>query len=213
MTEKVTPRLMLVTDRLRTRDSLINLIAEAVEGGVDAVQIREKDLSQDELFALAGAVAKVCGSRAQVLVNGAPLVAAKLGLGLHLPERSMDLASARLLLGPEAVIGRSVHSPVAVAASSGSDYVLAGHIFETASKPGRQPIGLEGLREMVDAASDPVLAIGGIDLDRIPDVIDAGAAGVAMIGAFTQAEHPGDVARRARALLDRAVQARKLVTI
>ena len=198
------PRLMLVTDRHRSARPLPDLVAAAVAGGVDAVQLRESDLPPAELLNLANRLREVVAGRAALLVNGDARLAADLGLGLHLPERGLATAEARRLLGADRLLlGRSVHSPAAAAAAAGADYLLAGHVFATAAKPDRPPLGLAGLGQIVAATWAPVLAIGGITPDRVAEVMATGATGVAVIGAIAEAPDP----ERAAAALRQAVDA------
>jgi thiamine biosynthesis protein ThiS len=198
---KTIPRLMLVTDRRRSRWPLPELVERAVAGGVDAVQLREPDLPAAELLALATTLCDVVDERATLLVNADLGVASALGLGLHLPEAGIATAEARRRLRAVAMIGRSVHSPLAAAAATGADYLIAGNVYPTASHPNRPPIGCEGLARIVAASWAPVLAIGGITAERVPEVIAAGAHGVAVIGAIAAAADPEGAARELRAML------------
>ena len=197
------PRLMLVSDRHRSARPLPDVVAAAVAGGVDAVQLREPDLPPAELLDLATRLREIVAGRAALLVNGDARLAADLGLGLHLPERGLATAEARRLIGADRLLGRSVHSTAAATAAAGADYLLAGHVFATASKPGRPPLGLAGLGQIVAATWAPVLAIGGITPDRVAEVMVTGAAGVAVIGAIAEAPDP----ERAAAVLRQAVDA------
>lgn len=199
------PRLMLVTDRRRAGRPMADLVAAAVAGGVDAVQVREPDLAPGERLELAGRLKEVVGGRAALLVNGDAATAAALGLGLHLPEGGMATAAGRRLVGDGRLVGRSVHSAAAARAASGADYLLAGHVFRSASKPRREPLGLGGLRGIVEAAWEPTLAIGGIEAGLVAEVIGAGAAGVAVVGAIAEAADPERAAARLRAAVDAAL--------
>ena len=194
---------MLVTDRGATGGrSLVKVVSAAVEGGADAVQIREKDLADGELRELVKRVQGAVAGRALVLVNGRASVAVETCAGLHLP------ADAPAPLRWFSVWGRSVHSPGEAArrAEEGSVYLLVGHVFETESKPGLPGRGLGLVRETAAAAgSVPVLAIGGIDERNAGDVIGAGAAGVAVRGAILHAREPGEAARSIREVVDRAL--------
>jgi len=196
-------RLMLATSRQRTRWPLPELVAAAVAGGVDAIQVREPHLEAAALTRLVMCLREVVGERATILINGDAGVAAALGLGLHLPERGMATASGRRVIGDGALLGRSVHSAAAATAAAGADYLLAGTLFATASKPGVAPIGLSGLREIVAASWEPVYAIGGIRAERVPEILATGAVGVAVIGAIADADDPEHAAARLRRAIDR----------
>lgn len=197
------PRLMLVTDRKRAELPLPELARQAVAGGVDAVQVREKDLSEAELLPLVQSVVDAVAGQAAVLVNGSLMVAQQLGIGLHLPETGMAPADARAALGPSALIGRSIHGPNSAQEVQGLDYLIAGHVFPTASKPNRPPLGIDGLKRISAVARAPVIAIGGIDESSIEQVMQAGAHGIAVISAINAADRPEEAARRLRDQLDR----------
>jgi thiamine biosynthesis protein ThiS len=142
-------------------------------------------------------------------VNGGPQAALATGSGLHLRERDMSPAAARTVLGPTVPIGRSVHSPQGALAATGADYVLAGHVYPSPSKPGLAPLGPAGLARIVAVAPCPVIAIGGITSDRVAEVIQTGARGVAVIGAIVEADDPRAAAIALRVAVDRALQHRE----
>jgi thiamine-phosphate pyrophosphorylase len=189
------PVLMLVTDRhlVGGEDALIEAVSEAVDGGVNVVQLREKDLGDAALFSLAGRLRNVIASRALLVVNGADLAD-----GAHLPE------GAPMISG-KGLVGRSVHSLDAArrAEAEGADYVIFGPVFETASHADGVPSGIEGLGEVVRGVRIPVIAIGGITSERVGDVMDTGAAGIAVISAILGASSPREateqLARQLRA--------------
>jgi thiamine-phosphate pyrophosphorylase len=183
------PRLMLVTNRLATRRPLLDVIRGAVAGGVDTVQVREKDLDSADLLELARRI-RDAASPANAVVNGSIEIARRLGIGVHLPEAGPTIQQARAVLGSKAMIGRSVHSIETAMASDGADYVIVGHVFTTVSKPGVPPLGLEGLSAIVQASPVPVIAIGGIDRNNARQVIAAGAKGVAVMSAINQSDDP-----------------------
>ncbi|HET9477563.1 MAG TPA: thiamine phosphate synthase [Dehalococcoidia bacterium] len=198
------PTLMLVTDRRLAggEDALVDAVAVAVESGVNAVQLREKDLPLAGLLALARRLREVTAGRALLLVNG-PLevaLAAKAD-GVHLPE-----GAAPQGWGPEPrmIVGRSVHSLEAAvrAESDGADYLVAGTVYRTASHSAVQPSGLEIIRKVVSVARVPILGIGGITSKNAADVMRAGASGVAVISAILGAEFPGVAARELRDAVD-----------
>ena len=197
---------MLVTDGRRAHLPLFELIEEAVAGGVDAVYLRDVAPPLKDLASLVRGVQQRAGDRAMVLVNGAPAVARACGTGLHLRERETDIFAARSLLLPGTLVGRSVHSVEAAIASAGADYVLAGHVYPSASKPGLRPLGLAGVTAIVAAAPCPTLAIGGITPERVAEVVLAGAAGVAVIGAIVEADDPRAAAASLCAALNRTLE-------
>jgi thiamine biosynthesis protein ThiS len=200
------PRLVLVTDASRARLPLLDLVTQATAGGVDAIYLRDIHGSTDDLAMLMQTLRARTGDDLALLVNGGPEAALTTRSGLHLRERDMTPATARSLLGPEVLIGRSVHSPDGAIAAAEADYVLAGHVYPSASKPGMPPLGLAGLANIVAVAPCPVIAIGGITPERVREVIQAGARGIAVIGAIAEADDPRAAARALRVAVDRALQ-------
>lgn len=180
------PILMWVTDRRRSDAELSDLARSAVAGGVDVIQVREKGLDRSSLAATVQAVRAAAGTSIDLVVNTDIELAQALGVGVHLPESGPTIAEARAVLGHDALVGRSVHSPDAATASEGASYLVAGHVFETASKPGRSPLGLDRFAEIVAVAPAPVIAIGGITPERVRAVMEAGAVGVAVLGPLTR---------------------------
>ena len=203
------PRLMLVTDGRRARLPMLELIAAAVVGGVDAIYLRDISLPLGELIALVVDVRERIGDEIAIVVNGGPEMARAAKAGLHLRERDIDIVAARTQLPPETLIGRSVHSVESAQRSTGADYVLAGHVYPSASKPGLPPLGLAGFAAIAAAAPCPVLAIGGMTAERVAEVVRAGASGVAVIGAIAEADDPQAAAAALRSTLDAALQEEK----
>ena len=188
---------MLVTDRHATggRD-LAQVIAQALDAGLPAVQLREKDLPGRPLLALAERLRRATAERgAQLFVNDRLDVARAAGAdGVHLGEQSFPVAVARALL-PQALIGTSVHT-VADAAARAADFVFFGPVFATPSKASfGPPQGPERLAAAARGAGKPVLAIGGIDAGRLDAVHAAGAHGIAVIRAILVAGDPGAATR------------------
>lgn len=186
----------LVTDRRRA-DPVVQA-KRAAEDGVDIIQIRERDLEAAALAALVVDVLRaVRGTSTRVVVNDRLDVALACGAhGVHLRSDSIPTEAARTIAPAGFVIGRSVHgAEEAVRVASGADYLVAGTVFATASKPlGRPLLGLLGLRAVVDAVTVPVLAIGGVTPERVVHIARTGAGGIAAIGLF------GDAARLGPAL-------------
>jgi thiamine-phosphate diphosphorylase len=190
----------LVTDRRRLStgedavDRLVDLVAAAARAGIDLIQVRERDLDARRLVALVKrCVAATHGTSTQVLVNDRADVAAAAGAhGVHLRGDSIAAASVRSLVGG-GVIGRSVHAAdeAAVVARAGSvDYLIFGTLYRTASKgEGERLATLDELRATCRAAAGiPVLAIGGMTVERAADAVRAGASGIAGIGLFVPRE-------------------------
>ena len=202
------PSLVLVTDRARLRGASLDTIASlAVSGGVNIVQLREKDLPGGDLYRTAVELHSVLRGRALLLVNErADVALACGGDGVHLPEDGLPIKAVRDIAGESCIIGRSVHSVDAAlrAEQDGADYVIAGNIFATSSKPGRPAAGIELVRAVAEAVRVPVIAIGGITPENAGSVIEAGADGVAVIGAIMDADDPKEAAERLRHAIDDA---------
>ena len=189
--------LLLVTDRSLVRErSLESALRESVDAGVQAIQLRERDLSTRELLSLAGQIHAMTKSRGvPLIINDRVDLVQALDLdGVHLRASSLPVSVARRVLGPRRLIGVSTHSvkEVQQAGDDGADYVILGPIFETPSK--REfgaPLGLAALADACRRSSVPVFAIGGMTSKRIAAARDAGASGVAMIGGILGREDVG----------------------
>jgi len=196
---------MLVTDRALCggADGLLVAVEDALSAGVDAVQLRERDLPAAELLPLARRLRAVTEGRALLLVNGPLEVALACNAdGVHLPEAApMVERPARPFL-----VGRSVHSAEAArrAEAEGADYIVAGPVYETRSHAGVEPAGLALIEEIAAAVRVPVLAIGGITTERVEEVVRAGASGVAVISAVLAQPDPLAAAEALRRALDAA---------
>jgi thiamine-phosphate pyrophosphorylase len=192
--------LMLVTDRKRcARRTLAETVAEAVAGGVNVVQLREKDLPARELLQLARQLRGVCGREALLLVNDRLDVVLLSGAdGVHLGSGGLPVAAARQFLPPTMRVGRSVHSvnEARQAELDGADYLLAGTIFPSASHPNAAPAGVSLLSDLSARVSLPVFAIGGIDVENVRQCWEAGVAGVAVISSVLDADDPRAAASR-----------------
>lgn len=199
------PVLMWVTDRIHADAPLPELAQSATGSGIDLIQVREPELDALPLELLVRAIATIAGPSIRVVVNSQIEFAAKLGVGVHLPERGPSIQDARNRLGTDALIGRSIHSIEAAHESAGATYLVAGHLFETSSKDGRAPLGLDRFREIVVAAPAPVLAIGGITPERVPLALAAGAAGVAVMSPLTQRSTIFERAQAYRVAMEQSV--------
>ena len=197
-------RLYFVTDRRQTAGRpLYDVVQAALDGGVRAVQLREKDLEGGELYRLAARLRDLTARyAARLLINDRLDVALAAGAdGVHLGQTSLPVSTARQLLGPGKLIGVSTHSPDEITAAQGADFVVFGPVYFTPSKADYgQPQGVARLRQAARHSPVPVFAIGGIQADRIAAVRRAGAHGVALISALSAAAEPS---RAAHELLTR----------
>ena len=190
----------LVTDRKRTggRD-LVEVLSQALQAGVRAIQLREKDLDTIEVYRLGERLLSLTRQAgAALIVNDRVDVAMALGAdGVHLTRKSLPPKEARALMGPGKAIGISCHSiaDVREAVEGGADFLVLGPIFATPSKvPYGPPLGVDVLRQARAVCPLPILAIGGVSALRVPEVIGAGADGVAVISAVLAAPDPAAAA-------------------
>ena len=188
------PCLCMVTDRTRTASGdLVETVSAAVEAGVRMVQLREKDMPAGQLLDLARRLRVVTEGKSLLIVNDRLDVALLCGAdGVQLGEEAMGAAEARKLIGPNRLIGSSVHSVEgAVAAeSNGADFLVLGTIFETTTHPGVETGGLTLVEAVTRRVRLPVLGIGGITPANVRSVIDAGASGAAVITAISTSPDP-----------------------
>jgi thiamine-phosphate pyrophosphorylase len=188
--------LYLVTDRHRlagrvpfedARRCLLRQAEYAVDAGIDCIIVRERDLEARDLAGLTRAIVVLTrGSRTRVVVSDRVDVALASGAdGVHLRADSIAPELVRRITPRGFVIGRSVHGAQETAAIAGVDYLIAGTVWASVSKPEGHPIlGVDGFSAIVKAARVPVLAIGGVAIDRVRDVASAGGAGIAAIALF-----------------------------
>jgi thiamine-phosphate pyrophosphorylase len=183
-------KLCYITDRRAFEPKpLVPWIREAVRAGIDLIQIREKDLATRQLLDLvSAAVDSARGTSTRIVVNDRLDVALSLGAaGVHLGTHSIPARAVRSCVAREFLVGVSCHSleEALAAGSAGADYILLGPIFETTSKlPYRAPLGLAKLREVAGRMKIPLLALGGITVERVKSCLEAGATGIAGISLF-----------------------------
>jgi len=195
-------KLYLVTDRNQTagRD-LVWVLEQALDGGIRAVQLREKDLSGRDLFLLAERCQRLCQSyQAALFINDRVDVAIAVGAaGVQIGKPSIPVETARALLGSQKLIGVSTHTleEAKAAEQNEADFILFGPVYFTASKAVYgSPQGLSALKTIVDNISLPVYAIGGITLENLEPTQNTGVRGVALISAIVSAANPKEAAEK-----------------
>jgi thiamine-phosphate pyrophosphorylase len=204
-------RLYLVCDANPGGRPLPDVLHPAIAGGVQVVQLRDKQLGDEELTAVANAAHALCERLgALLIVNDRPLVAREAGAdGAHVGQDDMPVADARELLGPDMLLGLSTHAPAEIDAAVASaddgtplvDYIGVGPVHQTPTKLGRPAVGVELVRYAAAHASVPFFAIGGLDAGNVPDVLSAGAARIVVLRAIADAEDPEGAARELSLLL------------
>lgn len=180
------PRLYAITDRRLSARSHIDQVRLLISGGVRCIQLREKELSPMAFLEEARACVELArAAEATLIVNDRVDIALASGAdGVHLGQSDMPAPSARLLLGERRLVGLSTHNYEQATAADKLpvDYLAVGPIFDTHTKVQASPVvGLEMLRAICQAVQKPVVAIGGITLERAAQVIDSGARCVAVI--------------------------------
>ncbi len=205
-----TARLYLCTDARRERGDLAKFVDAALSGGVDVIQLRDKGSAgerefgkleaRDELAALAELAAACRRHGALLAVNDRADLALAAGADvLHLGQGDLPVHYARQVVGPDVVIGRSTHSRAQAQLASiedDVDYFCTGPVWATPTKPGRTASGLDLVRSTADSQPTmPWFAIGGIDEQRLPEVLGAGASRIVVVRAITEARDPQAAAR------------------
>jgi len=183
-------------------ETLLERIEQALRGGTDAIQLRSYSLTDREFLALSKSVKAVCEkAKAYFIVdNRVDLAQVLQADGVHLGHQDLPIGTARAMLGHRRIIGASTHSlPEELEAQrQGADYVSCGPIWATPTKPDYRPVGLSLIGFYRAALKIPFVAIGGIDFGNIDQVVDAGAAAVAVVRALFQAPDAEVVARGLR---------------
>jgi thiamine-phosphate pyrophosphorylase len=214
-------QLHVITEPKRDFGELRRAVLAATESGADWVQLRDKGASALTMFrqareltpsAAAGAERprRVAsgdgrGEGPRLSINDRLDVALACGAaGVHLAAQSLPVAEAKRLAGGRLLVGRSVHALAEAiqAAQDGADYLTFGHVFPSTSKPGQEPRGVAQLAEIVQAVDVPVIAIGGINISNLDQVLATGCAGIAVISAVLSAADPGLATAELRRALD-----------
>lgn len=185
MAKTVDFNLYAITDGGNDKD-LIDKVKASLDGGLRAIQLREKGIGGADLLTLAEKVRRITKDyNAKLFINDRADVARLIDAdGLHLTSSSFKPSDARPLMGDDKLIAVSTHSmeEATRAESDGADFITFGPIYETPSKMKYgTPLGLEALKEVAEAITIPVFALGGIKEDNIGDLISSGAHGIAMI--------------------------------
>jgi thiamine-phosphate pyrophosphorylase len=172
-----------------------SVVPEALAGGVDIVQLREKHASDEEIVDTGRWLREVC-SDALLVINDRPDLALACDAdGVHVGQDDEPVASVRDQVGPAMLIGLSTHSPEQIDAAEGVDYIGVGPVFETANKPGLEPVGVALVEYAKEHAKVPWFAIGGIDAERAAAI---GAERIAVVRAIAEADDPRAAAEALR---------------
>lgn len=204
-------RLYLVCDSRPGGRELEEVLPGAIAGGVEIVQLREKDLDESRLLAVARRAVAICRPLgALLIVNDRPRIALEADAdGVHVGQEDMPVAEARELVGKEMLVGLSTHAPAEIdAVVAGVDYIGVGPVHATPTKPGRPAVGVELVAYAAAHAGVPFFAIGGLDARNLDEVLAAGARRVCVLRAIAQAPDPKAAASALRELIDTAATRR-----
>lgn len=199
------PKVYAITDPMISGISHAEQVGQLIDGGIELIQLRDKDSSPREFYEAAKDALDIAKPHhVRIIINDRVDIAAAIGAdGVHLGQDDMPPALARKILGSDAIVGFSTHSveQIRAALQLPIDYIAIGPVFATVTKKDPDPIvGLEGIRTARSLAGDlPLVAIGGITIDTICDVLSAGADSAAVIRALLSV--PGDIAQNARMFL------------
>jgi thiamine-phosphate pyrophosphorylase len=192
--------LCLVTDRTETRGrDLVEVVAACLAAGLPAVQVREKDLAGADLAALCRRIGALRPAPFLIVNDRVDIAIAVGAHGVQRTHTSLSVAALRHVADKRVRVGASVHAldEAVAAAKEGAEWLFFGPVYETPSKRRYgPPQGLAALERVAAAVDVPVIAIGGITPDRVPEVRRAGAAGVAVISAILFSDDPGAATRR-----------------
>jgi thiamine-phosphate pyrophosphorylase len=181
--------------------------AQMIDGGVDLIQLRAKGYPSAEIAKIATALHDSTRRRGvPLIINDHPEIARIVPAeGVHVGQDDLPIAEVREIAGPNCMVGKSTHSvdQAIRAFYEGADYIGFGPIFATPTKPDYPPVGLEEIRKVHEAVHIPIFCIGGIKLDNLPEVIEAGARRVVIVSGLLQAKDIETYGRAARELLSR----------
>jgi thiamine-phosphate pyrophosphorylase len=181
------------------RRDAARIVEQMVEGGVDLIQLRGKTKSIEELMELSDELHELTAkSSTPLIVNDHAEIARRVPVeGVHVGQDDDTIQLARQKAARKILVGKSTHSleQARAAQSEGADYIGFGPIFATPTKPDYTPIGLEDVRRVHAEVNLPIFCIGGINIDNLQSVIDAGAKRVVMVSALLKAHNIVDYAR------------------
>jgi thiamine-phosphate pyrophosphorylase len=208
-------RLYVITGDRGDELETARIVEAALEGGATVIQLRKKSMPMLEQFRLASALRTLTRAHEALLIinDHADLAIAADADGVHLGQDDLPPAAVRALPGFEGrLIGRSTHSlaQAQLAVHEGADYIAVGPVYPTPTKEGRPAVGTALVSRVAGVVDRPFVAVGGIDLETAPAVIDAGAPAIAVVRAVYDASDPAEAARRLHeAMLTRLGGARK----
>lgn len=202
--------LYAITDRKSIGDrGLEYSVEQALSGGATMIQLRDKEVDFDTLCKEADSLLKICQKyNTPLIINDNADVVIKTGAdGVHLGQNDMDLAKAREILGKYKIIGGSARTIELAkkAEQSGADYIGSGAVFGTLTKADAKYLGTENLKKICGAVGIPVVAIGGVSADNIPQLENCGISGIAVVSAIFGTDNICSAAQKLRKLADSVI--------
>jgi thiamine-phosphate pyrophosphorylase len=186
-------------------ENVLPMTRALLEGGVDILQLRAKRCTPREVEAFArGMLPLTRDAGIPLVINDHPEVAAVVGCeGVHVGQDDLSVAETRRIVGPSCFVGKSTHSEAQARAAmdEAPDYIGFGPLFATGTKPDYVPIGLEAIAQVERLSTVPVFCIGGVNRDRLPQILAAGARRVVIVSAFLQAPDTRAEVQRVREIL------------
>lgn len=201
-------KLYAVTDRRWTKDSLEDQVKQAVLGGITCLQLREKTLKEEDFLIEAKKIKSICKD-IPLIINDNIDVAIQSGAdGVHIGQFDTDLSEARKKLGPYMIIGVSTQTvdQALEAEKNGADYLGVGAVFSTATKDNAKPLDHKILKAITDAVSIPVVAIGGITKDNIPQLKGLGMDGTAVVSAIFSKHNIQSATKELLSIVERTLE-------
>ena len=194
------------------RADLTSVLADCIAGGVDIVQLRDKDHDAVDVIAAGREAAALCADLGVPFVmNDRPDLALEVGAdGVHVGQDDAPVSLCRRILGPDAIIGLSTHASTELAEAIGTDatYLSAGPVVATPTKPGRSGTGVGYATEAIAASPVPVFVTGGVSPQSVPGLVAAGVTQFVVVRGLTEASHPRRAAAALRSAIDEALAAR-----
>ena len=191
------------------RPDVEQFVADCIDGGVDVVQLREKSAPDSRIVRTARRLTDVCRERnVPFILNDRPDLATDSGAdGVHVGQQDTSAGTARRILGERAVVGLSTHAAdeLELSADEPVDYISAGPVVETPTKPGRPGTGVDYVSLAVTRSLRPVFVTGGVTPDSVPALARAGARHFVVVRYLTESDDPASAARALREAIDRVV--------
>ena len=188
--------------------NIVEVAAQMIDGGVDILQLRAKKYVADDVRWFGEQLHPVTkNARIPLVINDFPEVAAELGAeGVHVGQDDISVEEARALSGYRTIVGKSTHSfdQALAAAREGADYIGFGPLFSTPTKPDYKPIGLDQIALVHKAMDIPIFCIGGIKLENLPRVREAGARRVVIVSGILKAKNIAGYTREVKAVLEKS---------